>query len=344
MKKLYLFNILIIINLKLTQQYSSFFNNWHCIGISEKINFKSPYKANIGELPLVIWKNPKTNHLLSTINICKHMGSKLDNGVITDDGCLKCQYHGLEMSKKDEFGKIMEFDGKIFWAYKPIKKEPYRIPFYNDPNYESSYLYIDMDCSLTDSAYNTMDLRHPEYVHNKLFGFGSIIPPQNVKYYKYMDNQSIGLSFDYSSNERMKLLNDNTKKTSNFHMYVYPSFSWSRVSFDDNKKKNIKNLIIGVNLLPISEKKTRWYITIRSNYYKSIYEKKFLKFLTETILSQDYVQMKNQYPENDLKRAILFNYNFNNEEPVLELQKMFKEYRYPDIEQIVELYSDYKKN
>ena len=82
MKKLYLFNILIFLNFKLTRQYSSipsFFNNWHCIGISEKINFKSPYKANIGELPLVIWKNPKTNNLLSTINICKHMGSKLDN-------------------------------------------------------------------------------------------------------------------------------------------------------------------------------------------------------------------------------------------------------------------------
>ena len=81
-----------------------------------------------------------------------------------------------------------------------------------------------MKSSLTDSAYNTMDLRHPEYVHNKLFGFGSIIPPQNVKYYKYIDNNSVGLSFDYSSNDRMKMLNDNVKKTTNFHMFVYPSF------------------------------------------------------------------------------------------------------------------------
>jgi hypothetical protein len=54
--------------------------------------------------------------------------------------------------------------------------------------------------------------------------------------------------------------------------------------------------------------------------------------------------MKNQYPENDLKRAILFNHVFNNEEPILELKKMFEEYKYPDIKQIVELYNDYKKN
>ena len=331
LKNIFLIFIGIFIKFSDGYKISSFFNHWHCVGIKEKINFAKPYKTNIGDLPLVIWKNPKNNNLISTINICKHMGSKLDNGIITNDGCLKCQYHGLEISEKDSFGQTMEFDGKIFWAYKPHKKEPYHIPFFNDTNYESSYLEIDMKCSLTDSAYNTMDLRHPEYVHNKLFGFGSIIPPQNVKYYKYMDNNSIGLSFDYSSNERMKILNDNIKKTTNFHMFVYPSFSWSRVSFDK------KNLIIGVNLLPISPTTTRWYITIRSNYYKSYYENKFLKFLTQTILNQDYDQMKNQYEDNDLKRLVLFNHIFNNEEPILELKKMFEDYRYPDIEQIIKI-------
>ena len=323
--------VISLLNVRMSYEYPSFFNHWHCVGLKEKINFLSPYKTNIGDLPLVIWKNQKTNNLISTINICKHMGSKLDNGIITSNGCLKCQYHGLELSEEDGFGQTMEFDGKIFWAYKPHKKEPYRIPFFNDTNYESSYLEIDMKCSLTDSAYNTMDLRHPEYVHNKLFGFGSIIPPQNVKYYKYVDNNSVGLSFDYSSNERMKILNDNVKKTSNFHMFVYPSFSWSKVTFDK------KNLIIGVNLLPVSPTRTRWYITIRSNYYKTYYEKKFLQFLTQTILNQDYDQMKNQYPDNNLKRLVLFNHIFNNEEPILELKKMFEDYRYPDIEQIIKL-------
>ena len=336
-KNIYFFSFCIL-NINLSIAYNSFFNHWHCIGIVDKINFNYPYKANIGDLPLVLWKNPKNNGLISTINICKHMGSKLDNGVITDNGCLKCQYHGLEMSEKDSFGKVMEYDGKLFWSYKPLNKEPYRIPFYSNTDYESSYLEIDMQCSLTDSAYNTMDLRHPEYVHNKLFGFGSNISPQNIKYYKYFGGKSVGLSFDYVANERMKILNNNVEKTNNFHMYVYPSFSWSKVSFDN------KDLIIGVNLLPLTEKKTRWYITIRSNYYKSIYEKRFLQFLTQNILNQDYQQMKNQYEENDLKRAVLFNHIFNDEEPILELRRMFKNYKYPDIQQIVELYQDYSKN
>ena len=47
--------------------------------------------------------------------------------------------------------------------------------------------------------------------------------------------------------------------------------------------------------------------------------------------------MKNQYPDDDLKRLVLFNHIFNNEEPILELKKMFEDYRYPDIEQIIKL-------
>jgi phenylpropionate dioxygenase-like ring-hydroxylating dioxygenase large terminal subunit len=80
-----------------------FFNNWHCIGIKENMDLTKPYKINIGDLPLVLWKNRQSGQLITTINICKHMGSKLDNGIITHDGCLKCQYHGFENSYDDKF-------------------------------------------------------------------------------------------------------------------------------------------------------------------------------------------------------------------------------------------------
>ena len=43
-----------------------YFNSWNCIGIIEKINFKKPYKINIGELPLVVWKDPKNNKLITS--------------------------------------------------------------------------------------------------------------------------------------------------------------------------------------------------------------------------------------------------------------------------------------
>lgn len=312
-----------------------FFNHWHCIGILNKIDFSVPYKINIGDLPLVIWKNKNTNQLSSTINICKHMGSALHTGEITNDGCLKCPYHGLENSHKDRFGEIIEHEGKLFWSYNPSTQKPYNIPFFNNNHFVKSFLEIDMECSLTDSAYNTMDLRHPEYVHSGLFGFGNNIPPKNIKHYKYSENK-IALSFDYESKQSIQSLNSNSKFTNNFHMYIYPSFSWSKVTFDRNK-----HLIIGVNLLPLENKKTRWYVTVCNNYFTTTAEQKIMEMLAYTILNQDYKQMKNQHKENELKQNMLFTHIFKDEDAILWLREMFSSYKYPDDSACSTLYKNY---
>ena len=310
-----------------------FFNNWNCIGIKDKIDFSKPYKFNIGELPLVAWKD-NDEKIITGLNICKHMGSQLDNGIITSNGCLKCRYHGLEFSYADRFGETIEHEGKIFWSYKPMQKIPHKIPFFHNPNYITSFLQIDMDASLPDSAFNTMDLRHPEYVHKG--GFGSSIPPSNIKQYKFKDR--IGLAFDYKSNPMMKSLNDNKRTTHNFHMFIYPTFTWSRVSFND------KHLIIAVNLLPLENKKTRWFVTICHNYYKSPLQQNIMKGLATFILSQDYFQMKNQYPENKLKAAVLFNHIFKDEDVILWLREEFRDYKFPDVNTCLDLFNEFKKN
>ena len=315
------------------QYMSGFFNHWHCVGIKENIDFSKPYKFNIGELPLVAWRNNE-GEIITGMNICKHMGSQLDNGIITPSGCLKCKYHGLEFTRDDSFGETVEHEGKVFWSYKPSQKLPHKVPFFHNKNYETSFLQIDMEASLQDSAFNTMDLRHPEYVHKG--GFGSTIPPTNIKQYKFKDR--IGLAFDYQSNAMMKSINDNKRTTRNFHMFVYPTFTWSRVSF------NNKHLVIAVNLLPLENKKTRWFVTICHNYYKSPIQKNVMKGLATFILSQDYFQMKNQYPENKLKAAVLFNHIFKDEDVILWLREDFRGYKFPDVNTCLDLFTEYNAN
>jgi phenylpropionate dioxygenase-like ring-hydroxylating dioxygenase large terminal subunit len=330
---------LIICNIKLTHICSykipSIFNHWICIGIKDNIFPGRPQTINVGDLPLITWKNPIDNKWTTCVNICKHMGSKLDNAIITNEGCLKCQYHGLDMDIKDKFGETVEHEGKLFWSFNPISKLPPSTPFYKNDLYEKSMIEIDMDASLTDSAYNMMDLRHPEYVHNKIVGFGNTLPPQNIKHFYYNDNK-LGLSFDYVSNDLMRKINQNINKTNNFHMFVYPTFTWSKVSFDKN------NLIIGVNLLPIGENKTRWFITICHNYHTSGLGKEFMKMLAVTILNQDFYQMSNQYDENKLKKEVIFTHTFKDEEAILSLKNMFDNYNYPNLEECVDLYKYYK--
>ena len=315
------------------------FNHWTCIGITGNIDFSRPYVSNIGELPLVSWKHPKTDKITTTLNICKHMGSKLGNAKITEQGCLQCQYHGLELSPTDAFGETVEHEGKLFWAYEPDKKLPPKTPYYKHDDYETSLITIDMEGSMVDCALNMMDVRHPEFVHNKLFGFGSNIPPSNLKHYHYPNPLSIGLSFQYESSKIVQSMNDAVPLTKNFHMYTYPSFTWSKVSFSK------KELIISVNLQPLTPNKTRWYVTVCHNYYTNEIQKNIMKALAGTILSQDYVQMKNQYEDNLLKRAVVMDYTFGNEEPILDLYKMFYDtYKYPSIDECARFYESMRES
>lgn len=329
--------------------FQPFLSNWQCIGIQNQIDFSRPYIANIGELPLAVWQTRKYPHpeYASTVNICKHMGSRLNSAKITDRGCLKCPYHGLEYSSADNFGQVMAHQGKLFWAYKPVQRIPYSVPFFYDPDYETSTFEITMPCSLQDSAYNTMDLRHPQYVHGGIFGFGNSIPPTNVRHQIHksshisMNSEYVGLSFDYASTS-LATKQFNAKTSRNYHEFHYPSFSWSKVSIAASNKEDghdDKNLIIGVHLLPLSQKQTKWYITVCHNYFKSELEKQVMIGLAKTILSQDYMQMQRQAPENELKRSVIFGTTFENEEPILWLKDIFeKHYRYPDAKECAELY------
>jgi phenylpropionate dioxygenase-like ring-hydroxylating dioxygenase large terminal subunit len=195
-----------------------------------------------------------------------------------------------------------------------------------------------MPCSLQDAAYNTMDLRHPEYVHNSIFGFGNGVPPNNIKYHVYHPSEEMmGLSFEYASTS---FINIGSKFSENFHMFRYPSFSWSKVSINKTK-----DLIISVELLPISEKKTRWFVTICHNYYKTPLKKKIMKGLASVILTQDYVQMKQQVLEDEIKHAWTFNNMFKNEEVIMDMNEYFKsKYSYPNKETCVNLIKYHNDN
>jgi nitrite reductase/ring-hydroxylating ferredoxin subunit len=318
-----------------TDPYIPYFDEWHCLGIFDRIDFRKPHITNIGELPLVVWKDNR-NQLHTAINICKHMGTRFDNGKITDSGCLKCPYHGLEYDDRDAIGQTVLHQGRIFWSYRPKTKTPPSVPFYDNPNYETSFIQIDMPCSLPDAALNTMDLIHPEYVHSNLFGFGNSVPPLDIRKHLYPGNKNmVGLSFNYVSRS---LAARGSNFTENFNMFYYPNFGWSKVRIPQSDC----HLIIGVNFLPLEPKRTRWTVTIVHDYYKTPLKKMLMRFMTACILFQDYTQIIHQYEENEMKRLALFNFMFKNEPAVLHLKDMFrKDFVYPTIEESAKLYRHY---
>lgn len=307
-----------------------FFNNWHCIGITKNIDINKPYNFNIGELPLVLWKDDK-NNLLSTVNICRHLGSSLHEGPIIN-GSLLCPYHGLKHDKKQSYGKIMNYQGKLWWSYKPFKDKPHSIPFYNNKGYSTQHLQIDMNAGLKDCVYNSMDLHHPEYIHKGFLGFGSSIPPSNVNTHLFKDR--IGLNFDYHIKENIRYISKdmdidyNDKYTKNFNMFIIPSTTWSKVNLDGGEK----NLIVYVNMLPIKPEKTRWFVTIHHNFNNNNFiEKYVLKIATKLILNQDYQQFNRMIKNNELKDVTTFDFMLKHDKPIEYIKEMLKDYTYPDV-------------
>ena len=99
MKIIYLKFLLLITEIS-SYIIPNIYNQWFCLDYLSNIDKTKPFKSNIGYLPLVSWFNNNTS--FSTINICSHLGSRLDIGNI-EEGCLKCPYHGLKYNLKWKF-------------------------------------------------------------------------------------------------------------------------------------------------------------------------------------------------------------------------------------------------
>ena len=58
-------------------------------------------------------------------------------------------------------------------------------------------------------------------------------------------------------------------------------------------------------MLPIEKFKTKWFITIRSNYMKDDMSKKILKYVAHQILGQDKIQFDRQSKNVQLRNKFL---------------------------------------
>lgn len=310
------------------------FRHWHCVDFIKNIDATKPYAYNVGDLPLVVWFN-NTKQPVSTLNICKHMGSRLDSGTVKD-GCLICPYHGLQHShQSDAFGSTVVFQDKLWWSYNPYQKKPPAVPFYNNKEYETAMIKVEVNANIVDCAFNTMDVNHPAFVHNNLLGFGSNVPPTNLQTIRYND-QKLGLTFQYKSNSNIVHLKRELKTSNNYHVYEYPYTTWSRVSLSKNGKK--EHLFVCVNMLPMEADKTRWMVTLKHNFWnKSEFEKKLMQFAANCILFQDQQQMARQAPDNFLKHLVMHNVVLENEEHIKDFKQMFRRYKYPSMIDVIKL-------
>ena len=330
-----MWKLILLANLSAVVAYVSPFHNWHCIDIMKNIDMNKPYAYNVGDLPLVSWFDNKDNkEPMTTLNICRHMGSKLDKGKV-DDGCLICPFHGIRHSEKDAFGTTMIHEGKLWWSYEPLHKKPPSTPFYDSKKYNSIMFDMVMDANIKDCMYNTFDINHFAFVHNDLFGNNA--PPTNYKY-KLHNEGKLSITYKYKTNPTIAKFKKGLDEFHNYQVFDYPYSSISVLSLKKSEK-----IVVHVNAYPLAIDKTKIVVTLTHNFWTSFFGKMKVKALIQYILTQDKVQLANQAKESMLKHSCTEKVFLKNENHFKDLNKIFKGYRYPDTIEVMKLYQKHVK-
>lgn len=177
-----------------------FVREWHPIGIESNIDKSKPYVYNIGKLPMILWYN-NNNTPISTINICKHLGARMDKGII-NNGCLLCVNHLTSYNETDAIGRIVSKNGLLWWSYKSYIKSPTSI-FKKDAKIHQNYIDVDVNLInvILELIYsnNKTKIKHK---NNKFFFTEQLFNAEHRFYYKYPYylKGSINKKINYSLN------------------------------------------------------------------------------------------------------------------------------------------------
>lgn len=247
-------------------------SGWHPVGFSHNIKQGKPYRAEFyherDSIPaLVIWRNTD-GQVLARPDICPHVGYTLSEGSITRDGCIQCPYHGIKVGLNSPYevareieGQCYETNGIVWWnkdkleTYDKFSKELEHIE--REKEHMARWEMV-VNASFSDCFRNTMDLHHAGWVHSSSFGNNLKDPDTFEK--KWLNKRTLRINFDYYSNDKFKTYTG--VKTSNYHIFQYPSTTWNKVLNHDKQKF----VFIHVAMRALSASSTKWYITASSNY------------------------------------------------------------------------------
>ncbi len=160
-----------------------FVREWHPIGIENQIDRSKQFVFNIGKLPMVLWYDK--NDPIATLNICKHLGAKLDNAII-NNGCLHCSNHLTGYNQTDALGKVVSKNGMLWWSFKSYTRNP--ISNFKKEEKKLDIHHIDINVNLLNVIL--------EFVHsnnkikararkNKFLFYEKLFNAEHRFYYKY---------------------------------------------------------------------------------------------------------------------------------------------------------------
>jgi phenylpropionate dioxygenase-like ring-hydroxylating dioxygenase large terminal subunit len=289
-------------------------NHWYTISTSKEVN-KKPKRFIIFSKAVVVFRIKNIAYCLE--DRCLHRNVALSKGKICGDN-LQCPYHGWQYDKNghvdfipsmgDQFKlnksiknyQCVEQDGYIWICIgeNPVSKMPPKLPKINDKGFVTFTMKTHFFASTEQCLENFLDCPHAAYVHK--FWFRTATNKKITAILRVLED---GVEAEYIDEPRekslvSKLLLFGGNMKSHKDRFIAPATSRVDYVFD----KSSRHYIITSNCTPINETETMVYTTITFKFWRiSWLIKLFFKPLSQIIIRQDQLMLKNQYDNIKLK-------------------------------------------
>jgi hypothetical protein len=111
-------------------------------------------------------------------------------------------------------------------------------------------------------------------------------------------------------------------KCNNFNIYYKFIYPYTAYYFINNNKNKF---IININLLPLNNNKTRWFIDIRHNNYKSF----IINLIVKIMLNENEKILLNISKQSIIKNYISYNFHISYKF-IYDIKQKYIKYLFPD--------------
>jgi phenylpropionate dioxygenase-like ring-hydroxylating dioxygenase large terminal subunit len=147
---------------------------WFVIGATRRFRGKGPFRAEVSDLELVLWRSTPAGPLSAAPAACPHMGAHLADGKIVS-GQIVCPWHGLALGERRHGGWSplpVHDDGVLIWIQmNPLASDALPAPIIapRPLNFFDGVIHRDVICEPQDVIANRLDPWHGAHFHPYAF-------------------------------------------------------------------------------------------------------------------------------------------------------------------------------
>jgi phenylpropionate dioxygenase-like ring-hydroxylating dioxygenase large terminal subunit len=203
---------------------------WHPVARSKDLDPGQVLPATLLGEELVLWRGPDGRIGLAD-DLCVHRGTRLSKGGVTDDGCVRCPYHGWEYDGTGACTRIPqlpsgpipakarvpahqvdEHAGLVWGCLVGPGAEARPRPVFESTEQSGVHTYVgevmDWACQSGRQIENFLDIAHFSVLHVDVFGNPDVMEVDNYEVTRSDDGWQLTTHYDYPGIDPTGMMSD----------------------------------------------------------------------------------------------------------------------------------------